>query len=392
MARRARCSKRLVGAAALLLGRAAMAQDVLTIWNPALLPAGGSALQFSASAFAADDMVPVRDIGDARWPADARVTSATERMVGSLRVDAGASDADGWNAGLFYRQDWSGHATPDTVSAYVRNQYDQLGTQTRGYALDYSLTGFAADGVRVGHSWNWEAAGASQFAFGVSAELMRGVSLRSDSMQGTLQTALGAGSLSGSRTDFDTGLAAVQTGASFNDFVPSAAQAVADGTGWGLDLGATWIAAGGFRIAFAANDLGARLHWNNVPMIATVATHLSYPYLTPQRTPAVQGLDAYAPVTLRLQAKYMLEADLPPQAGIVGSARLEAQGGVVYPQLGLDWEFAPRWNCGIDYDTRFGALGVDLRHGGFSFGLSTQSANLAQSRAVGAELGYTLRF
>ena len=385
MPRRIACA--LLGCAA-LAGSSAWGASLLQVYDPAAAPMESGALVLHAGAFAADDMVPLRRVTSSTWPADYRTRAGTNVALADARVDLGAVD-HGVQVGVFYRQDWLARANRDTVDAYVLNQRDALASQDRSYVLDERLRGFAARGVRVGYSRALALAGGG-LRVGASLSLLQATRLLDDTAQGALLTAGGSGTLSGQRTRWDSAAQPVASSSSFNAFVPPAAQGVPTGQGWGVDLGADWRR-GRYALRVAADDLGARIHWSSMPMIVQDIAGLSVPYTDPTGSPAVSGVNVYRPYTLRLDPKYHAAASVAlARATVVAS--VDAQAGCVLPQLALRGAVAPGWDGEIGYESRFGSVGVALRHQHFELALRSDRLALSDSRALGLSVDWSARF
>jgi hypothetical protein len=374
----------------LCLGEVAWGQSVLMVVNPAYVPDSTLDLALSAGAFAGDDVVPVNKVGSSLWPADYHTRSGTNLGVANGLVDLGASDQN-WNFGAFYRQDWLATANRDTVAAYALYQRNQLVGQDRNYNLNYSLNGLSADGLRMGYANLLPWASAGHVVWGVSASLLQGLSVRQDEAQGELTSGATSGSVSGNRQLINSQLNAVSSGSSFNDFIPPEAMNVPHGLGYGLDLGLTWIADNGAKVSLAANDLAGRIHWDRVPLIQQNITNLSVPTPNPGSEPAVSGRNVYESFTQKLQPKYMLEGEYP-FGRVTAMAQLEEEDGYWFPQLGLGYALTGAWKLGVDYETRFGSFGVNVRNHNFYFGISTQSLNVETSRALGVSMGAQFSF
>ncbi len=373
---------------AAVAGSSAWGNSLLQVFDPAAVPEAPGALVLHAGAFAADDMVPLRQVASSNWPTDYRTRAGADLALAAARVDLGAVN-HGVEVGVFYRQDWLGIANRDTVDAYVLNQHDQLASQNRNYLLDYQLRGFTAHGVRIGYAHALTLAGGG-LRLGASLSLLRASRLLDDTVQGTLSTAGGGGSLNGLRTRWDSAAQPVATSSSFNAFIPPAVQGVPSGQGWGIDLGADWRR-GRYAVRFAADDLGARIHWSSMPLIVQDVAGLSVPYTNPGSNPAISGVNGYRSYTLRLTPMYHVAASVAlARCTVVASA--DAQAGYLLPQFALRSHLGSGWDGEVSYETRFGSVGVALRHGRFSLALRSDSTALSGSRALGLGVDWNAAF
>ncbi len=365
----------------------AWGQDVLQVINPADMPAEGVAMRVGA--YVGNDMVPVKQFDAKVWP-NYQTRSGADLALADLRLDFGASKR-GWNVGYFYREDWRLASNRDTVDAYALSQRRQYIGQNRSYELNYRLDGFSADGLRMGHTGLLPMADDARLLWGWSAALLRGQGVKQETVQGVVISGASSGSLHGNREMFNTNLnpAAVRNG--LNDFVPGQSMGVSTGLGYGLDLGATWLGKNGERASLAVNDLAASIHWDRLPYLSETINNLSVPAATPGPGPSFQGVSAYRPLTLRLKPKYLLEGEYP-YGHVTAMARLEGADGDWFPQFGLHYALSQSWRLGMDYETRFGAYGLNLRYRAFYAGISTQNPDLARSRAISASAGTVLSF
>ncbi len=373
----------------LFLASPAWGQGLLAISNPAHPPGMKLDLELTAQAFVGNDMVPVHEVDRDPWPADYRSRPGANLGLGMLRLDVGGSER-GWNLGWFHRQDWLLKSNRDTVDAYVLNQRGQLTGQGRRFDLDYSVRGFAADGLRLGYSGTWTLKPGSGLIWGLSASLLRGRDVHLEEAKGELLSLAGSGSLNGSRRLHNTRLKPVANATGFNDFGPPSPMSVPDGWGWGLDAGLTWYATNGAVLSLAVNDLAGRIEWDRVPLIEEQVNNLTDPYI-PGGSAAVTGRNVYAPLSLELKPKFLLEGVYPIGRASL-SARLEGLDGEWFPQLGLGYALWTNWRVGMEYDTRFGSLAVNLRHRNYFLELRSQDLDWHASRALGAAAGAYLAF
>ena len=365
--------------------------DLLMVDSPARLARPANAFDYTGAVFAGNDMVLVSHFSDDRWPANYRARSGTNLAVANMRVTLGERRGD-WSVGYFYRQDWQLKANRDTVDAHYLDQAGQLVSQARGFDLDYSLRGFAADGLRLGLSKAFAAAGGGEWTWGVAASLLHGYDVRVETARGNLLTTLGSATLVGNRQLFNTRLHAVPPSNSFNAFTPAENQDVSAGWGYALDFGLAWQLQNGARLDFAVNDLLGRIKWNRVPLIEqTINGDLAGGSLVPRMTASISGGNRYQSLNLNLKPKLRIEGGYP-LGNTTLTAGAEAVDGQWFPQLAASYRVGSRWRLGLGYETRFGSVQISLRHPNYFLALSSQNLKLNESRALGLSMGLNYPF
>lgn len=360
--------------------------------NPALPPSQGVGLHITGGGYAGNDMVPIGEIDTDSWPGDYHTRSGTNLGVGAVRFEAIGSER-GWHLGYFYRQDWFLKSNRDTVDAHYLQRQDQLTDTAREYNLDYTLRGFSADGLRLGYSRSLVLKDSQRLTWGISLSYLQGHDVRLEEGRGRLVSQVGSGTLNGSRHYYDTRLSAVTSGNGFNDFViinPAGISSSSNGKGHGLDLGFTWSGQRGEMISLVVNDLAARIRWDRVPYIEQRINNLTDPFV-PGGSPAVSGVNRYSPLTLRLKPKYQLKGAYPFGRKVL-TARLEGTDGQWFPQVGLAFALSPQWKLGVNYEARFGGLGIALSHRLFYLGLNTRALDIGDSRVLGLTAGLRASF
>ncbi|MDP1905733.1 MAG: hypothetical protein Q8M09_16055 [Pseudomonadota bacterium] len=368
-----------------------LGQGMLMVDNPALPSGEANAITFSGGIFAANDMVPVSHFGDAPWPADYRTREGTNLAVGNMRAAFGTRRGD-WSVGYFYRQDWLLKASRDTVDAHYLDQTNQLTSGARAFDLDYSLQGFSADGLRLAFSRANATADGGEWRWGVAASLMHGYDVRLEQAQGNLLTTVGSATLVGNRELFNTRLRAVPAAASFNAFSPGPAQDVPAGWGYSLDLGLSRNFRNGANLALAVNDVLGQIKWDRVPLITqNINGTFAGNTFNSGASAIVSGVNRYQSLTLDLKPKLRIEADYPLGETTL-LARVEGVDGQWFPQVGISHAIASKWRVGLDYETRFGAAEISLRHANYYLALSSQSLKLNESQALGIAAGLSYAF
>jgi hypothetical protein len=140
-------------------------------------------------------------------------------------------------------------------------------------------------------------------------------------------------------------------------------------------------------LELAVADLLGHIDWNDLP--SNDATYLSGAaakfydgngYVN--YYPAASRMSSYQNLVQSLNPKLWLAANYP-----LGMIRLQAgtsfTQGNWFPQLGVGYQFNPRWQLKADFDVRFRTLSVSLEHPWFCLSLRTDSGNADTSKAYG---------
>lgn len=369
----------------------AESQGMLLVDNPARPAAKSEAVAIFGAIVEANDMVPVGRFDDDLWPSDYRTRAGDNLAVGNLRVAIETSRGD-WTIGYFYRQDWLLRASRDSVDARYLDKSEQLTSLSRNFDLDYSIRGFAADGLRLALSREMSNQVAGKFRWGVAASLLRGQDVRLEQAKGSLVSQSGSGALLGNRQLINTHLQAVAASSSFSAFTPAQVLNVSDGWGYALDLGLSWDFQNGASLALAVNDLFGRIKWDRVPFIEqNINGQFVGNTFSSGANAIVSGVNRYDALSFELDPKLRVEAAYPYR-GFNLRASVDAVEGYWFPQLGASYRVAGEWQLGIEYETRFGSAELRLRHPNYYFALRTQDLSLNDSRVLGLSMGLNYSF
>jgi len=369
---------------------AALAQSALMVDNPAQVGSDVPHVDLSAATFVGNDIVAAKHFTDDPWPANYHRRSGENLAIGTERMQFVGVE-QGWTFGAIYRQDWRLVTNADTVDAYAQSQRGDLAQQTRRYALDYDLNGFAADGLRLGHAWAMNLSSAGQLTFGIAGNLLRGRSLRQDKVNGQLTSNAGTASLTATRDLINTDMRAksIAEADGFSDFSPAQPMDVPMGRGGSLDVGMRYTAANGAYVGIAADDLAGRIRWSQVPRLRLTVNDAQVQCVGNDCTASRIGADwtsTYESVTLRLTPRYLVEAAYPWQ-GLIMRARVESLKGDLFPVAGVDYALTPAWRVGLDYESRFGSVGISVNNPYFFCALRTDKPAVGSARTLGVSIG-----
>lgn len=377
----------------------AWSQDsILMIDNPARLPdlKPDARKQYSltAAAFIANDMVPVTQFEDDPWPQTYRTRGGDNLGMGNLRLELSASDR-GWTAGYFHREDWRLRGNRDTVDAYALGKREQLSGLNRNFDLDYEISGFSADGLKIGYSWSRIVESGRGLVVGISTSLMRGGAVRVESAKGTLISLSNSATLNGNRSLSYSGLNVVPGAQAdgFNDFTPAMPQSSDSGFGYGLDIGASYVFDNGGMVSFAINDLFGKVKWDRVAHIEQNISGLSDPFeFSGNGGATFTKTSSYKSISLNLDPKYMLEGTLPLRENLNLKARIEHSENSWFPQIGMRYAIGTDWQLGLDYETRFKSSSFSLQGKRLSLALTSKSLKLDESTVLGFSAGLRMPF
>ena len=382
-----------------LMTTLAWSQDsLLMIDNPARRMEAQAETQrrtsLTASAFVANDMVPISKFEDDPWPQNYRSRSGENLAIGHLKLELSANQGP-WTAGYFHREDWRLRGNRDTIDAYALGRREQLSGLNRTFNLDYETTGFSAYGLKIGYVWRHANKTGRGLTAGVSASMMRGGAVRVESAQGSVISLANSGSLNGMRNLSYSGLDVVPGAKAdgFNDFTPAAPQSTDSGFGYGLDIGISYLFDNGASLSFAANDLLAQIEWDRVPRIEQNITNLTEPFVFSGKGGATfTRNNLYTAVTLKLKPKIMLEGAQPISENLNLRVRLENIEDLWLPQMGIRYTPRPDWRLSLNYETRFKSVGMGLNWKNLSLALTSKNLSLDKSEALGFSAGFLLNF
>ena len=366
-----------------------LAQDVAGVINPAH---GSNATGLTATfqAFQASDALPIRSMltdwgGDFHPQADSVAWGIAQARF--------AVRKDGWEVATLWRSQALVLASRDTWEVARQHQRRMDFDANRSYTLDYRLSGFEADGLRLG----WQAAprtqwgGTWRWATGVS--LLRGQRMKIESAQGRALTLAAhdvdlqiSHEIAG--TGFDT-----SDSLQFNPFV--SAPGGVSGQGHALDLGVEWKGDSGVTIGAAINDAFGEILWRNVPsrIAATASAAKSYDasgYVT--FLPAATAFSQYGTVRQSLPLRWTVAAEYPCASMISLAGAWSQVDQVAMPSVGLRTPFAGEGTARLDYDLRFQTLALGLAWKGWQFGVRSEKTELANASGYGLNISYTTDF
>lgn len=387
-----RNSMRLVGVVSLVSmalwwSGLAQAEGLLLIDNPArnTEPVGVYAV---VEGFEASDAVAIRQfIGD--WQGTYTPQSGNNIAVMAARAEVGVQ-WNGYRLGTLYRAQalvQANRDTSDLVRAYNTRSGYEAG---RAYAMDYRMSGFAANGLRLGRGQQLDLGTDWAVRWGVSGSLLNGSQLKLENANGQ--------ALALNAQDFNANVAMQTTNSAmdtrdptqFNPFVQT--QQGFGGQGYAVDAGAFFQRSDGLQIEVAVNDLAGQMDWKNVPMRLTNYSTATKSYDADgyvHYNPTATTLSSYVNTTQMLDPKLWLAVSYP-----LGSTQLQIAtshiADIWLPELNATFAVATDWRLKTGYDVRFGTLLLALQHPHFELSLRTDDLALGQAKGYGLRLAVTL--
>lgn len=370
-----------------LLGHA---EGLLAVDNPAKNGLDNKAYA-TFDAFEGNDQVAMHEYGGG-WQGNYSPRSGTNIGLLSVRTEIGVQ-SQGYRLGILYRAEDVVEASRDTadlVQQYsTRSGYD-VG---RTYQLDYQISGFEADGVRLSRSFQFNFGSQWQMDWGLGLSYLHGKSIRLETVTGR--------AVSINPKDFNSGAIMTSTDsqinvgnlATFN--APFGRLLAPSGQGYALDAGfVLHHQRSGASFEMAVADLVGRMNWKDLPTnVSTYSSATKYydadGYV--QFNPSKTRTSSYQDLSQILDPKLWLAVNYP-----IGE--IEVQGATSYtrgywfPQAGVKYRINPQWALGAGIDFRFRTFLFSLNHQFGYLALRAESPNLGEARAYGFSGGVTVPF
>jgi hypothetical protein len=375
---------------ALALPLLAQAEGLLAIDNPASHGSANKAYaQFEA--FAGNDQVAMREYGG-DWNGSYTPRSGVNLGLAVLRAESGVQWS-GYRLGALWRGEALVQANRDTSDLVQQYKTSAGYTPSRTYALDYQLKGFEADGARLSKSFHTEGFGVWRADWGLGLSYLRGQRITLNAVNGAVVTL--------NTKDFNaTAQQAVSDNqintadlGSFN--APYGRQASVSGSGYAVDVGmALKHPANGARVELAVADLLGAIDWRNLPTnVSRYTTATKYydanGYLNIY--PAFTRASTYQNLQQVLDPKWLASLSYPLGAMELSGLASYTQG-YWFPQVGVGYALRDTWHVKVDYDLRFGTVGLSLTHPWFAVSLRTDNLNTDLAKAYGLAASISIPF
>lgn len=376
-----------LGLVLLLVLRTAQAVDPWSNPEP-VEEQDGLVSYFDLNAFAGNTVVPLHNIlHPGTWAAVYGPRAGNNLGVASARASAGAS-LDGFRIGAVYRQDWFASANRSALDLFEQSQngFTLPGSPQRAF---FHLRGWSGDGIILAKDTTW-ALGASPWRLtaDVGINLLEGRRIHQEDWNGDFSP-LEPGIVLASGTvtrDIDNMHHNLFGG-------PITRGPHPHGEGWSGDFALRIANTEGWRLDVSVADAISVMHWNGVPSELFVANgyvaclqltgacagaKLNYPDLA-------SGAVVRSDLSQRLDSKETVAATIPWR-GFEFSARDALAYGIHLPGLAARYVGEGRWHAGLDYDTRFRALGVEGGYRWISLACQTDSLDVPRARVMALSL------
>lgn len=355
------------------------ASNLLALSNPALI-AEERGIYFSGASFIGNDFAPVREVR-ANLKEDYAPRDGRNLALIAARVESGL-DWQGFRIGALYRLEWLGAVQRETLDLYRADRLlfaHPIGVIT---PIDFRLDGFEIRGLQLGKAQRFSMDRGWTIKLGVSGSLLQGQKIRKEQWSGNA-LAKAARSLSFSGNAMRT-WAVSDSDDIANSFVPAYRSGDPGGRGYSLDLGMHVEREDGAFIEWTVADAISRMHWTSIPQITYSGSGV-YDGALPEGKRWRINFDERMPV------KQALLLSLP-----VRTVHVEFSDSVMrgnhFPTIGLRKEYSSDLSARLDYDFRFGTVGVGLAYRAFHIGFTTDTIKLTHAHAYGLDMGIKIGF
>ncbi len=368
------------------------AEGLLAVDNPAKNGQTNSAYAALAS-FEANDQVAMQHY-DGEWASDYTPRTGSNLGLLAVRAEAGLQ-WQGYRLGALYRADARVLANRDTSDLVHQFNTNSGYTPAHSYPLDYQVSGFEADGLRLSKRFTMNMTNAWQLDLGWGISYLHGKRIKLETMTGqvlTLNTKDFNANVNRSTSD---SLMNTTDLASFN--APYGRQTSVSGSGYALDTGLVLKhPPSGASLELAVADLLGRIDWIDLPTnVATYRSGTAAKYYDANGYvnyyPAASRMSSYQNLGQNLDPKLWLAANYP-----LGNFELQASSsytqGDWFPQLGVSYHLNALWQVRAEYDVRFNTLGLSLLHPWFYMGLRMDNSNIAVAKAYGITAGVNIPY
>jgi hypothetical protein len=282
----------------------------------------------------------------------------------------------------FYRTDYVGQATRDALDALVANRNDRPFDVGRTYELGLDSTWLQSAGFKVSRVFGYEPWSEWSVRVGVSASLMKALSLRRDTLIGRAMAtsgdyAVGTATLRRADSDYDR-----------KDFNPFVGRADPDGYGFGADVGLVVRSPAGWVTELTVMDAYTRFDWRDVPQSMDKADNQTIRYdANFNREAFVQGVDRRVDVTQPLDPRYRAAQSVPVGRGLTVIVSNDYAYDTHFPAVGLQYQ----WEDIVTrttYDTRMQAVSLDCRWSWLAVSITADDPDFGDASVLGASLQF----
>lgn len=372
-----------MGAAALLTSAAAPGLDFTLGFGPADNCRGGRA-GLRAAALAYLEPAPVlqiKDYGGRHYhPGDGENVGIGTGYA-DITVPVGKACA-----GVFYRTDYRGDASPDTLDALVANRDRRPFDVGRRYALAFDSAYVDAMGLKLSRVLGFEAWRGSVVQFGLTGSIMKALTHREETLRGSAVATSG---------DYAVGTARLERDISnynMRDFNPFVRKADPEGYGYAVDASMAVRSAQGYAVELTVMDAYAHLDWQDVPSSLETIDNQDIRYdANFNREAFVQGRDRRLDLGHRIEPRYRGVFLAPLDRGLTLVVSDDYVRQTHFPALGLRYA-AEEFDAALGYDVQTHAVSLDLQKGWLTVSITSNDLNVQDASVLGARLGVGTRF
>ncbi|MCM2309842.1 MAG: hypothetical protein NDI84_00445 [Steroidobacteraceae bacterium] len=288
--------------------------------------------------------------------------------------------------GAFYRSDYAGQASRDALDAMVANRSGQSFDVGRHYSLAVDSTWLESAGVKVTRVFGFEPAARWSLRFGVTASLMKALSLSNEQLHGTATAtsgdyAVGSASLTRTLSDYEA-----------RDFNPFVGRADPDGLGIATDLGAVLQSPSGYVVELTVMDAYSYVDWQDVPQSrdkvdnATIRFDANF-----NREAFIQGEDRRVNVAQPLQPRFRAMLAAPLRHGLTVVISDDYASGTHFPALGVRLQHRDI-DTQLSFDAQTRAVSLSWQWAWFSLAVTTNDIDPGRATVLGAGLRFASRW
>lgn len=282
--------------------------------------------------------------------------------------------------GVFYRTDYRGSASRDTLDALVANHRREPFAVGREYDLDFGSTYLDSLGLRVSRVVGFQPADRWLVQLGVTGSIMRALTNREAELKGSAiatsgRYAVGTATLVRTETDYDS-----------RDFNPFVGTGEPRGYGYSFDAGFEVRYRDRYVATATVMDAYSHVQWDDVPRSVENADNATIRYdANFNREALVQGRDRRVRVSQDIGPRYRLALSAP----IAGPWSAFAADDYVYrthfPSVGVGYSWTSSY-AEVEFDFETNAVSAMIGRSWLRLSVSTDDLNPADASVLGVGL------
>lgn len=358
--------------------------DLLDLSNPAdAVASHGINAYASGSFFAGSDYTPIKQF-TGNWDGPFNPGSGRNLTISEGRVEAGAVYGT-WRIAALYREEVIVDSNKDTATIVYDNKHNLPVPAGQNFDVHLRMEGFEAKGARLDKAFLFDGQNGTRYTFGAGISLLEGTRVRMTNADGTASSTLTGYTYNATLQDENS-----------RGTYPYITPATPLGRGYALDLGAKIRWKNGSHLDLAANDLLGQMRWTNMPYTIETAnsatlTRNAAGYIV--LNPTLSGHnDIYRRTIVQNLITKVSAQYTRPISNVDLTAGTDWVAGYWLPQGGFAYRFASSWKATLDYDFRFGSIGVGIMNRWFHIDLRSDSSNFGSAQAVGLDAGVKISF